>query len=194
MAAPAPAPQQTSNDLSKGCQPVIFVFARGSTEPGNMGYLVGPQTCTALKKGGGVACQGVGGAYTASIMDNVSTLGTTQAAINEAKKTFSNAAKKCPDAKIVFGGYSQGAAVMHGAVSSLEAGLKEKVVGGVLYGDTRNQEDKGQIPNYPKEAVKIFCRSDDGVCGAGLSVTAGHLAYGSDVNAAVQFLRQRIGK
>lgn len=82
-----------------------------TTNRRTQGITVGPATCSALKRGGGVACQGVGGAYKAGIMDNVSALGTTQAAINEAKNMFSKAAQKCPNAKIVFGGYRYGPTV-----------------------------------------------------------------------------------
>jgi cutinase len=40
-------------------------------------------------------------------MDNVSRKGTTDRAINEAKRLFQMAATKCPKAIIVFGGYRQ---------------------------------------------------------------------------------------
>lgn len=83
---------------------------------------------------------------------------------------------------------------MHNAVKDLPAAIKSKTVGGVLFGDTRNAEDGGQVPNYPRDDVLIICRADDGVCGAGLVVTAGHLAYGSDgsVGKAVDFLVRKI--
>ena len=51
----------TSSDLEDGeCKAVTFIFARGSTETGNMGMTVGPATCTALKSDLGedaVTCQ-----------------------------------------------------------------------------------------------------------------------------------------
>lgn len=121
----------SSDELDSGsCKEVIFIFARGSMEPGNMvcqflllirsavhfkmlipefkGIIIGPETCSALKGklgSGKVACQGVGGDYTASMFDNASLQFTSQAAINEAKRYFTRAVQKCPNAKIVFGGY-----------------------------------------------------------------------------------------
>ncbi|KAJ2895622.1 hypothetical protein MKZ38_006297 [Zalerion maritima] len=49
-----------------GCRPVIFFFARGSTEIGNMGTVVGLGVCDGLKSAYGsskVACQIVVGGY-----------------------------------------------------------------------------------------------------------------------------------
>jgi hypothetical protein len=68
---------------------------------------MGPIVCAGLKKEypDRVGCQGVGGPYTAGLMDNVSAKGTTGAAINEAKRMFQIANTKCPSAVIAFGGY-----------------------------------------------------------------------------------------
>lgn len=50
-----------------GCQPLTFIFARGTGELGNMGTVVGPPVATALSSltGGKVTIQGVN--YDASI-------------------------------------------------------------------------------------------------------------------------------
>jgi cutinase len=69
---------------------------------------MGPLVCNGLKSLYGdkaVLCQGVGGPYTASITDNVSLKGTSQAAIKEATRIFTLANEKCPKSAIVFGGY-----------------------------------------------------------------------------------------
>jgi cutinase len=69
---------------------------------------MGPIICNGLKKEYGEAkvnCQGVGNAYSAAILDNVSSKGTSAGAIAEAKKMFEKANTKCPKATIVFGGY-----------------------------------------------------------------------------------------
>jgi len=187
----------TANELLQGsCKKHILIFARASTEGGNMGGSMGPQVCSGLKQAlnNDVICQGVGGPYTAGLMDNVKAEGTTPEAIAEAQRMFTTAASKCPDSIIVFGGFSQGTAVMHGAVKRLPQELKDKIAGGVLFGDTRNVEDNGQVPNFPREKVKIYCEQDDGVCGNSLSVTGGHFAYvtNGDGKDAVNFLVQRI--
>jgi cutinase len=83
---------------------------------------------------------------------------------------------------------------MHNAVGALPPNIKSKVVGGVLFGDTRNKQDKGQVPNYPKDQVVIYCDKNDGVCGGKLNVNAGHFVYVRDGTGpkAVAFLKSKI--
>jgi len=198
-------PQSTANELKNGaCKPVILIFARASTEPGNMGGSMGPIVCSGLKKNfpDKVLCQGVGQPYAAGLPENVMPAGTTPAAIGEATKMFTTANSKCPGSIIVFGGYSQGTAVMMNAVKGLPAELKEKVVGGVLFGYTKNAQTKGQIPTYPPDRVKVFCnptsegsgKYKDGVCGGALNVNGGHFAYmgNGDGPKAIEFLKSKI--
>jgi len=193
----------TSTELLSGeCKAITLIFARASTEPGNMGATMGPTVCSGLKTAypGKVACQGVGQPYSAGLGDNVLPKGTSNAAITEATKMFTTANTKCPSTIMVFGGYSQGTAVMMNTVSGLTPDIKKKVVGGVLFGYTKNAQTKGSIPNYPKDQVKVFCdetspgRFGDGVCGGTLNVNAGHMVYmrNGDGGKAVNFLKSKI--
>jgi len=186
--------QSVQNDVKSGsCKKYTLVFARASTEVGNMGGSMGPATCSGLKSklgAGNVACQGVGGAYTAGLAENVSAKGTSEAAIKEAQSMLTQAATKCPQTILMAGGYSQGTAVMMNAIKDLDPAVRGRIAGVVLFGYTKNGQTKGSIPNFPTENLKVFCTKGDGVCWGQLNVSAGHFAYmgNGDGPAATAFL------
>lgn len=116
---------------------------------------------------------------------------TDAKSVNIGVQAFERAAKACP--VIIAGGYSQGAAVMHNVIGGkLSESIKSKIAGVVLYGDTRNKQDRGKIPNFPKEKVKVFCNSSDGVCGGQLLVNTGHLLYADKIGPGASFLADRV--
>lgn len=115
----------TRNDLIDGkCNDVIVIFARGSTEPGNIGITLGPVFFDAIEKvePGRIITQGVND-YPASVSSSASCtkdlLATllTKSKISEAlaggSKTgakymasmVSLAASQCPESKVVLSGY-----------------------------------------------------------------------------------------
>jgi cutinase len=130
--------------------------------------------------------------YAASLGTNGSAQRTDQASINKGIEAFKKA-EGCP--KIIAGGYSQGAAVMHNVLGGkgLDEGIKKKVMGVALFGDTRNKQDAGHIPNFPQDRSRVWCNPNDGVCGGGLNVNAGHLSYsGNDIQAAATWLASKV--
>ncbi|KAL2018089.1 hypothetical protein VTK56DRAFT_1275 [Thermocarpiscus australiensis] len=179
----------TSNDLENGssanCPRVILVFARGSTEPGNMGATVGPDLANGLATyfPNDLWVQGVGGAYDATLEANALPLGTTQAAIDEAARLFTLANQKCPSSAVVAGGYSQGTAVIAGALSGLAgSAVQDQVRGAALFGYTRNAQNGGRIPNFPTDRTQVYCNPGDLVCTGTLIVTPAHFGYGVDAS------------
>ncbi|RAK85586.1 cutinase-domain-containing protein [Aspergillus costaricaensis CBS 115574] len=186
----------TANELEQGsCKDVTLIFARGSTELGNMGTVIGPPLCDSLKSKLGsdkVACQGVGGQYSAGLVQNALPQNTDPGSISAAKQMFEEANSKCPNTKIVAGGYSQGSAVIDNAVQEVSSTVRDQIKGVVLFGFTRNVQDHGQIPNYPKDDVKVYCAVGDLVCDDTLIVTAMHLTYGLDAGDAASFLAEKV--
>ncbi|KAK4213418.1 family 5 putative carbohydrate esterase [Rhypophila decipiens] len=188
---------QTRNELTAGgaCPPIIFIWARGSTEPGNMGTL-GPFTADVLEATYGAAnvwIQGVGGNYKANLLDNILPDGTTSAAITEMKNLFSLANSRCPGAKVVAGGYSQGAALAAAAIRDTSAAIREQIKAVVLFGYTKNKQNNGGVPNYPQSRVAVYCADGDLVCTGTLIVTPAHTTYADEASGpAPAFLIARI--
>jgi cutinase len=87
---------------------------------------------------------------------------------------------------------SQGAAVMHGAIPRLSAAIKAQIAAAVLFGDTRNQQDRERIPDFDTGKTLIICNTGDLVCSGTLILTLAHFTYGSRVDDAVEFAASRI--
>src|ERR1700761_7808414 len=157
--------------------------------------MIGSPLCSGLKRkyGAKFACQGVGtnNGYPAAIGDNGKPKGTCEECITGAVKVFQSLHQKCPQAKFLFMGYSQGGAWMASAIPLLPADIKPLVIGGVLFGSTR-----GTIAGYPKENWASFCSKDDRICNSRGTTgsTGSHLSYSSngDAEKAIAFLGKRI--
>jgi cutinase len=100
------------------CTDIEVVFARGTDEPAGIG-VVGQALVDTLRpmvKGKSV------GTYAVKYPATWDFLQVATGA-NDASKRIQSTAAKCPDTKIVLGGYSQGAAVMDVVTTSPIAGL-----------------------------------------------------------------------
>ena len=186
------AGSSTSNDLVNGaCKQVTFIFARGTSEAGNMGSVVGPPLADALKSAFGddnVAVQGVDYAADAS---GAVTGSISPGQADGAKKMTQlaqQAASSCPTSKVVLSGYSQGAQQVHGALQDLGAG--NKVAAAVTFGDPLSSQP---FQNINASQTKVFCADGDAVCNGTFNITPAHLSYGSDANDAASFVKQALG-
>ena len=83
---------------------------------------------------------------------------------------------------------------MAAALTDATATVRNQVVGTVLFGYTQNQQNRGGIPNYPSDRLKVFCAVGDLVCDGTLIITAAHLSYGDEAaGEAPTFLASKIG-
>lgn len=83
---------------------------------------------------------------------------------------------------------------MAAAVSGLSAAVKDQVRGVVLFGYTKNLQNRGAIPDFPADRTNIFCNVSDAVCWGTLYIGGAHFAYGADAaGAAPRWLIQQIG-
>ncbi len=97
----------TRNDLGGACKPVTIIFARGTTEFGNVGTFAGPPFFNALGDiigDSNIAVQGVN--YPASIAGFLQ--GGDPAGASKLAALTNQAAANCPNTQIVLGGYRQG--------------------------------------------------------------------------------------
>ena len=100
------------NDLSGPCKPITIIFARGTSELGNVGSLAGPPFFNALGDIVGdsnVDVQGVN--YGATIAGYLA--GGDPAGAATLASLTRKAATQCPDTQIVLGGYRYGPTLVH---------------------------------------------------------------------------------
>ncbi|KAI0022689.1 cutinase-2 [Xylariomycetidae sp. FL0641] len=190
------APRRTgiiAKEFSEGgCRDNIFIFSRGSTEPGNMGIIAGPPTSDGLKAALGedaVATEGVD--YGALLSTNFLPGGADPAGTATMRGLVEAAAARCPDATLLVGGYSQGAAMVHRVVEDLGADVQARVAGVVTFGDTQNAQDGGQIDGFDPAKTKVLCNPGDAVCVGTLNILPPHLDYTRRAPEAVDFLVQQ---
>lgn len=122
----------TANDITAGttCAPVTYIFARGTTETGNMGSTVGPALQSALASALGaanLATQGVN--YPADAAGTA--IGSISPAQAQGSQNCAALVKqvlgRCAGTQIVLAGYSQGAQQVHGCLINLSADEAKKV-------------------------------------------------------------------
>lgn len=202
LAAAAPSTElqvrQTAGSYSSsmlesgGCKGSTFIWTRGTLEPGNMGWIIGNYLTPILTKGlnNDIAVQGV--KYDAGILTNIGAGMADPAGVKEATRLIQLAISKCPNTIITGGGYSQGAAIMHRAIEKMSEDVKSKITAILLYGDTQFPQDGPKIKGFPQDKVKVICKSDDGVCVGGITVTPGHLSYSGSAAEGANWLIEKI--
>ena len=154
---------------------------------GTLGSIVGPGLASALVKDiGSCAVQGVD--YPADAAGNAAMGGTggpkMAALVNQALQ-------QCPDTKIILGGYSQGAMVVHNALSS-GAFAGSKVAGIAAFGDPFNGQS---FQGVDSSKVVRYCGSTDTVCDtSGTTQGSGsHLSYSGNTAEAASRLATIVG-
>lgn len=181
----------TANDLLNNvpCRALTLIFARGTTETGNMGTIVGPPFADALISSFGtsaVAVQGVDyGATIPEFLEGGDPVGSATLAALVAR-----AVTQCPSTKILISGYSQGGQLVHNGAKLLTSAQVARVSAVVIFGDPDNGQAVGSIPS---SKVDVFCAVGDDICLGGDLVLPAHLSYGADAGAAASFVAKVTG-
>ncbi|KAJ7886826.1 cutinase [Mycena olivaceomarginata] len=186
------ATTDTENELSGPCRAVTFIFARGTNEDGNVGARVGPPVIADLRAAlgtTGIAAQGVD--YDASVLGYLE--GGDPTGSTTMTTLINTAASKCPSTKIVIGGYSQGAQLVHNAASKLTAAVTARIAAVVVFGDP-DRVGRSTLPpvgTVPAAKVDSFCHTGDIIC-TGSGGAAEHLNYDEDAPSASAFIVARV--
>ncbi|KAI2627145.1 carbohydrate esterase family 5 protein [Xylaria nigripes] len=189
-----PKPNKTANDFNEhGCSPVIFLYARGTLQQGNLGSSPGPQVIEQLRatlSNTTVSAQGFN--YHADLWANFSPEGCHRKDAGRFGELLTLAATQCSESKIVISGYSQGAAIVHAAAKRVTPAVADRVVAVVTFGDTRKAQDKGYIPGIEQSRVLILCHRKDKVCHGTLLISDAHYHYHDLAPQAVEFIVSKL--
>lgn len=191
------------------CADITVIFARGTTEPGNVGLVTGPPFFDAIKEqlsGKTLAVQGVN--YPASFAgfnrngtDGVPSMcvlvlfsshclalkAVYEMLIKCRSEFVSRAVSNCPNSRIVMSGYSQGALVVRATAELLPFATMSTIHSVVTFGDPKNQAPISGAD----DKFLVICNPDDSVCNGGF-IDVSHLTYGAHATAAAQFVMREV--
>jgi len=170
LLAPNAAPVASADD----CPDVEVIFARGTNEPPGLGKVGDAFVDSLRQQTGGLNIDTYGVNYAASKLQLHGGDGANDA-INRVKA----AVQKCPNTKIVLGGYSQGASVMDivagvpiGGInwgSSLPPEYANNIAAVATFGDVADRAG-GTLPSQSallgSKAIDL-CNPNDPICHAG---------------------------
>ncbi|MEU0200135.1 MULTISPECIES: cutinase family protein [unclassified Streptomyces] len=183
------------------CSDVELVAARGTFEPGTLGFIVGDPVFSALqKKVPGKSLSSYKVNYPADLSPTSAAQGNLDL-VNHVK----NQAAACPNQKFVLVGYSQGANVVDNSigissagavvgspiVATLPAAVEPKVAAVLLFGNPIRALGKSVTGTYQSRTLDI-CAKGDPVCESGGGDVGAHLGYRDDADAAATFAAGRL--
>lgn len=187
--------------MAAACSDVEVVAARGTFEPGTLGFIVGDPVYSALQK------KAVGKNLSSYKVNYPADLSPTSAAqgnrdlVNHVKSQ----AAACPGQKFVLVGYSQGANVVDNSigissagavvgspiVATLPAALEPKVAAVLLFGNPIRALGKSVTGTYQSRTLDL-CAQGDPVCENGGGDVGAHLSYRDDAEEAATFAAGRL--
>ncbi|KAH8900817.1 alpha/beta-hydrolase [Thozetella sp. PMI_491] len=148
------------------CADLAVIFARGTFDSGNIGPWVGPGFRDALRaRFGSVAVQGVSpDDYSADLAGYIEDGGTVSCAysIADAVMTY---ASRCPSAKFVISGWSQGALCAHKSFDTsyglYDSAVRSRVIALTTFGDPMDVwQDSETLPALPSNTKFLtYCQS-----------------------------------
>ncbi|MEJ3750693.1 cutinase family protein [Actinomycetes bacterium KLBMP 9797] len=191
----------TPTAFAAACSDVEVVVARGTSEPGRLGIIVGDPVFDEIGDrliGTTVTSHAVD--YPASVSPTSPSQGNRALVDHVASQ-----AQACPDQRFVLVGYSQGANVVGNSlgvssagaavgapvVAVIPAAVQPRIAAVLVFGYPLRKLGRGIGGEFAARTLDI-CANNDVVCDpTGASVLA-HLSYGDDADEAAEFAADRI--
>lgn len=183
------------------CSDIDVVAARGTFEPGTLGFIVGDPVFSALQR------KLTGRNLSSYKVNYPADLSLTSAAQGNADLVnhVNSQASACPNQRFILVGYSQGANVVDNSigissagavvgspiVATLPAAVEPKVAAVLLFGNPIRAIGKSVTGTYQSRTID-FCAKGDPVCEAGGNDTLAHLGYTANADAAAAFAAGRV--
>jgi cutinase len=179
------------------CPDVEVVFARGTTEPPGVGGIGQAFVDSVRSQMGGRSV----GVYAVNYPASNDFESSTPAGRDDMSAHVQSMAANCPDTRMVLGGYSQGAAVVDLATTSMPAEVSDNVAAAAEFGGARStfadSLSAGPLPSigalYADKTIEM-CVPNDPICFQGGWDMRAHGAYVQTgmVNDAAAFAASRI--
>ncbi|WP_338899592.1 cutinase family protein [Streptomyces sp. TG1A-60] len=183
------------------CTDIDVVAARGTFEPGTLGFIVGDPVYSALQKK--ITGKSLS-SYKVNYPANLSLTSAAQGNRDLVNHVRSQAAA-CPDQRFILVGYSQGANVVDNSigissagavvgspiVATIPAAIEPKVAAVLLFGNPIRALGKSVTGTYQSRTID-FCATGDPVCENGGGDTGAHLSYRANADAAAAFAAGKV--
>ncbi|KAJ7795205.1 cutinase, partial [Mycena olivaceomarginata] len=169
-----------------------LLFVRGTFETGNVGARVGPLLIAQLRDVFNTAITVQGVDYDTTLLGYMQ--GGSPSGSATLVTLINTVVSMCPFTKVILGGYSQGAQLVHNAASEISAAVSVCIVVVVLFGDPNHVgfgDASPPVGNIPSEKVDNFCHTGDIIC-TSAGGAAEHLDYDMNVAAATTFILARV--
>ncbi|MDO0935646.1 cutinase family protein [Streptomyces sp. DG2A-72] len=183
------------------CSDIEVVAARGTFEPGTLGFIVGDPVYSALQK------KLTGKTLSSYKVNYPADLSPTSAARGNADLVnhVNSQASACPNQRFILVGYSQGANVVDNSigissagavvgspiVATLPAAVEPKVAAVLLFGNPIRALGKSVTGTYQSRTID-FCAKGDPICENGGNDMGAHLGYTADADAAAAFAAGKV--
>jgi cutinase len=191
----------TPTASAAACTDIDVVAARGTFEPGTLGFIVGDPVYSALQR------KISGKTFSSYRVNYPADLSLTSAAQGNADLVnhVDQQAAACPSQRFVLVGYSQGANVVDNSlgissegavvgspiVATLPAAVEPRIAAVLLFGNPIRALGKSVTGVYQSRTVD-FCATGDPICQSGGTDVLAHLGYTANADAAATFAAGRV--